>query len=56
VGLKLGKRWTVAVNGYEAVKEVLSRDDCALRPDNVILTMRSFNKKLGNFLFSLLKF
>jgi hypothetical protein len=54
VGLKLGGRWVIAVNGYEAVKEVLSRDDCAYRPDNVILTMRSFDKKLGlqKFCFS----
>jgi len=47
VGLKLGGRWLVAINGFEAVKEVLSRDDCSFRPNSVILTMRSFDKKLG---------
>ncbi|XP_059488467.1 methyl farnesoate epoxidase-like [Neocloeon triangulifer] len=47
VGFKLGGKWCVAVNGYEAVKEVLSREDCSFRPVNVILTMRSFDKRLG---------
>ncbi|CAB3373588.1 Hypothetical predicted protein [Cloeon dipterum] len=47
VGLQLGPLKVVFVNGYETVKEVLAREDCSFRPDNIILKMRSFNKKLG---------
>ncbi|XP_065352558.1 uncharacterized protein LOC135947516 [Cloeon dipterum] len=48
VGLFLGpSAKTVVINGYEAVKHVLSREDFAFRPDGILIRARSYNKKLG---------
>ncbi|KAF4533482.1 hypothetical protein B566_EDAN000967 [Ephemera danica] len=46
-GLFLGARPCVAVHGYDAVKHVLSREDCSHRLDNFLTRARSFDKKLG---------
>ncbi|XP_059480644.1 methyl farnesoate epoxidase-like [Neocloeon triangulifer] len=48
VGLFLGPQAkSVVVNGYEAVKHVLMRDDFANRPDGLLIRARSYNKRLG---------
>lgn len=54
MGLFLGpSAKCVAVNGYDAVKHVLSRDDLAFRPDGILMRARAYNKRLGQFLFFL---
>lgn len=57
MGLFLGpSAKCVAINGYDAVKHVLSRDDLAFRPDGILMRARAYNKRLGQFLPYILDF
>nr|UZE89938.1 cytochrome P450 CYP305W2 [Chrysoperla zastrowi sillemi] len=47
LGLKLGKDQIICVFGYERVKEVLTNDDFAGRPDGFFLRLRTFGMRKG---------
>ncbi|PSN47976.1 Methyl farnesoate epoxidase, partial [Blattella germanica] len=46
-GVRLGKDKIVVASGYEAVKEVLLRDEFDGRPDGFFFRVRTFGKKMG---------
>nr|WGW06502.1 CYP15A1 [Blattella germanica] len=46
-GVRLGKDKIVIASGYEAVKEVLLRDEFDGRPDGFFFRVRTFGKKMG---------
>jgi len=47
--VKLGRIEAVVVSGYDAVRQVLSKDDFDGRPDGFFFRYRAFNKRLGKF-------
>lgn len=47
VGLRVNRELIVLVSGHDAVKQVLTRDDCNGRPDGFFFRMRTFNKVQG---------
>jgi len=47
VGLKLGGDRIVLCSGYEAVKNVYSREECDGKPDGFVFKIRTYGKKLG---------
>lgn len=49
-GFYMGTNLTVAVCGYEAVKDALNNDDLNGRPDSAARRERTFGKRLGNFI------
>lgn len=51
VGLKLGSSLVVSVSGYEAIQEVLGRQEFLQRPDNFFIRLRTFGTKKGWYSF-----
>jgi len=47
--VKLGLIEAVIVSGYDAVRQVLCKDDFDGRPDGFFFRFRAFNKRLGKF-------
>jgi len=45
--VKLGRIEAVVVSGYDAVRQVLSKDDFDGRPDGFLFRFRAFYKRLG---------
>lgn len=45
--VKLGRIEAVVVSGYDAVRQVLSKDDFDGRPDGFFFRFRAFYKRLG---------
>ena len=48
VGLRLGRDCVVTVSGYDAIRDVLLRDEFDGRPDGFFFRLRTFGKRLGN--------
>jgi methyl farnesoate epoxidase/farnesoate epoxidase len=48
VGLRLGRECVVTVSGYDAIRDVLLRDEFDGRPDGFFFRLRTFGKRLGN--------
>jgi len=47
--VKLGRIEAVVVSGYDAVRQVLCKDDFDGRPDGFFFRFRAFYKRLGEF-------
>jgi methyl farnesoate epoxidase/farnesoate epoxidase len=47
-GLRLGRDRIVIVSGYDAVRDVLLREEFDGRPDGFFFRLRTFGKRLGN--------
>jgi len=47
--VKLGRIEAVVVSGYDAVRQVLCKDDFDGRPDGFFFRFRAFYKRLGKF-------
>jgi hypothetical protein len=49
IGLRLGTQLVVAVSGYEAVRQIFTREEFEGRPDTFFIRMRSMGTRKGNF-------
>jgi len=55
IGLRLGSQLAVAVSGYQAVRQIFTREEFEGRPDTFFIRMRSMGTRKG-FLFPLFYF
>jgi methyl farnesoate epoxidase/farnesoate epoxidase len=51
VGTRLGRSHVVVVSGYDAVRDILLREEFEGRPDGFFFRLRTFGKQLGNAIF-----